>query len=96
MTDLDSALAASVQETNEELAEQKAFADAIKKFQSQLLQDLEQGKSETRTFLEHLHQQLGSASQAFIGAIHRAGEAIHDQVEHLNLVSVMVGFVETN
>ncbi|KAI9818845.1 MAG: hypothetical protein M1827_007666 [Pycnora praestabilis] len=83
-TDLSSTLATTLRNANAHLVEQKAFAEAVGVFRSQLIHDLEGATTKAQAFFGSVVRDLDSVLQAVVGKLFRASKSASDETNALS------------
>ena len=85
-SDISSTLSGALRESEAQLTDQKAFSEAVRKFQSQILRDLEGANSKAQGLLARIKQDMDSAIQAVVNKLHKASRVAEADINALDQV----------
>ena len=87
-SNVDSALSNTLREMNDGISEQKTFTVALKRFQKQLLQDLNASNSQAQSYFAKLVNSMDTATQLLLAKIVSARRAVESDMTGLREVSL--------
>ena len=86
-SDVNLALSKALEEANAQLQQQQQFAVALRKFQEQLLQDLNASGMEAQSYFQKMVKSMETAVQNLLGRLSKASKEAEIAVMGLSKVS---------